>query len=268
MVVITVAATILIMACSKVPSGVLPKEKMAQMLADFHTGEAVVDMNRGEFYNDSLRQLYKQSVYAHHGITAEEADSSFAWYGAHMEEYMAVYDRVIEILEHRSIETGNRIAAEAALSIAGDSVDVWPSARHLVFNALMPTDITTFSFESDENWKKGDNYTWRAKFFNNPEELNWAIAALYNDGSVESVQRAFAGDGWFELSLQTDSTKHVKRLYGYMAAKYRPGASLKADSVEMIRKHSTPDNYGNRYNVIQHGMLNAPDTKTDSISPR
>ena len=111
-------------ACSKVPGGVIPPERMAELLADFHTGEAVVDMNRTEFYTDSLRQLYKQSVYARHGVTPEEVDSSFSWYGRHMAEYMDVYDRTIEILDRRLIETGNRIAAEAALSIAGDSVDV------------------------------------------------------------------------------------------------------------------------------------------------
>ena len=36
-------------ACSKVPGGVIPPERMAELLADFHTGEAVVDMNRTEF---------------------------------------------------------------------------------------------------------------------------------------------------------------------------------------------------------------------------
>lgn len=98
---------------------------------------------------------------------------------------MEVYDKTIEILDHRLIETGNRIAAEAALSIAGDSVDVWPNARFITFNDIMPSRMATFSFSNDENWERGDSYTWRAKFFNNTENLCFTIVAEYTDGTVE-----------------------------------------------------------------------------------
>lgn len=120
-------AVLALSACSKVPSGVIAPEEMAQLLADIHTGESVIDMNRMEFSSDSAKQAYKQSVYARHGVTAEQVDSSFGWYGRNISQYMEVYDRTIEILDRRLIETGNRIAADAALSIAGDSVDVWPN---------------------------------------------------------------------------------------------------------------------------------------------
>ena len=244
-----IALGLLVCACSKVPGGVIPPDRMAELLADFHIGEAVVDMNRGEFYNDSLRQLYKQSVYARHGVTPEEVDSSFAWYGRHMSEYMEVYDKTIEILDHRLIETGNRIAAEAALSIAGDSVDVWPNARFITFNELMPSRMATFSFSNDENWERGDSYTWRAKFFNNTENLCFTIVAEYTDGTVEIATKNFSADGWNEIVFNTDSTLTANRIFGFIDGISRPGTSLRTDSMEMIRKRVNHDVAPNRYNT-------------------
>lgn len=244
-----IALGLLVCACSKVPGGVIPPDRMAELLADFHIGEAVVDMNRGEFYNDSLRQLYKQSVYARHGVTPEEVDSSFAWYGRHMSEYMEVYDKTIEILDHRLIETGNRIAAEAALSIAGDSVDVWPNARFITFNELMPSRMATFSFSNDENWERGDSYTWRAKFFNNTENLCFTIVAEYTDGTVEIATKNFSADGWNEIVFNTDSTLTANRISGFIDGISRPGTSLRTDSMEMIRKRVNHDVAPNRYNI-------------------
>lgn len=250
-----IAAALLAGACSKVPGGVIPPDRMAELLADFHTGEAVVDMNRTEFYNDSLRQLYKQSVYARHGVTPEEVDSSFSWYGRHMAEYMEVYDKTIEILDHRLIETGNRIAAEAALSIAGDSVDVWPNARFITFSSTMPSRIAAFSFSNDENWERGDSYTWRAKFFNNTENLCFTMVTEYTDGTVEIATRNFSADGWNELVFNTDSTLTANRIYGFIEGLSRPGTMLRTDSMEMIRKrvdHNTPVS---RYNVRTYRRL-------------
>lgn len=244
-----IALGLLVCACSKVPGGVIPPDRMAELLADFHIGEAVVDMNRGEFYNDSLRQLYKQSVYARHGVTPEEVDSSFAWYGRHMSEYMEVYDKTIEILDHRLIETGNRIAAEAALSIAGDSVDVWPNARFITFNELMPSRMATFSFSNDENWERGDSYTWRAKFFNNTENLCFTIVAEYTDGTVEIATKNFSADGWNEIVFNTDSILTANRIFGFIDGVSRPGTSLRTDSMEMIRKRVNHDVAPNRYNI-------------------
>ena len=129
---------------------------------------------------------------------------------------MDVYDETIEILEQRLTESGNRIAAANALSIAGDSVDVWPSARHITFNDIMPSKMITFSFDSDKNWERGDNYTWRAKFFNSPDDSQWVLAAEYSDGSVEYISSKVGGDGWKEIKLQTDSTLTPVRIFGYL----------------------------------------------------
>ncbi len=258
-------AVLALSACSKVPSGVIAPEEMAQLLADIHTGESVIDMNRMEFSSDSAKQAYKQSVYARHGVTAEQVDSSFGWYGRNISQYMEVYDRTIEILDRRLIETGNRIAADAALSIAGDSVDVWPNPRFITFNSHMPSRFATFSFAADENWEPGDSYTWRAKFFNHALDSRWTIAVEYTDGSVEYIARKFSGDGWNQLVIHTDSTLTARRGFGFFEGEGKSGTDLRLDSIEMVRKRLNPEKYAGRHIVRKIRKFNDEES-SDSIS--
>lgn len=253
-------------ACSKVPSDIIQPHDMAELMADVHIGESVVEMNRGDYRNDSLKQLMKQSVYARHGYTTAQVDSSFLWYGRNIKYYMDVYDETIEILERRLIESGNRIAAANALSIAGDSVDVWPGARYVIVNDRMPSKIVTFSFEQDPNWEHGDNYTWRAKFFNSPEEIQWLIGTEYADGSVEYLHESPGGDGWHEIKLQTDSTLEPVRIFGYLNVHPRTGTDLRLDSIEMVRKRVNSNDYRRPYTVFRRGFYPASESKPDSAS--
>ncbi len=244
---ILLISTVLLTACKKVPSDVIQPSAMARLMADIHTAEAVVEMNRSSYYTDSLKQTMRQSVYLRHGVTSEQVDSSTAWYGRNIKYYMEVYDKTIAILEQRLLETGNRIAADNALSIAGDSVDVWPNPRFISIHDRLPSSIMTFSFGRDHNWQKGDNYTWRAKVSNPGERMEWMLGAEYSDGSVEWHYETPDGDGWKYINLQTDSLRHPTRLFGYLSALNRPGTELRLDSMELVRKRLNRDTYRRTY---------------------
>ncbi|MDE6612241.1 MAG: DUF4296 domain-containing protein [Muribaculaceae bacterium] len=254
-------------SCSKTPKGIIPPEQMAQLMADIHTGEAVIELNRGEYRTDSMKQALKQSVYARHGVDAATVDSSYLWYGRNINSYLEVYDRTIEILEHRLIESGNRVAAEAALSVAGDSVDVWPYPRYVAVNDRMPSKTLAFSFARDENWKRGDMYVWRVKAINNPSNSRWSIVAEYSDGDVDYLSQEFSGDGWKEIVLYTDSLRDATRVYGHLLGANPHGTSLRFDSIEMVRKRVDPSAYGRRYSVRRlHGLLPAVEIEPDEAA--
>ncbi len=258
-----VLAAALAVGCHGVPSNVIQPEEMAQLMADVHTGEAVVDMNRRDYETDSAKQAFKQSVYIAHGVTAEQVDSSMAWYGRNITKYMDVYDRTIEILEHRLNEMGNRVAAEAAMSASGDSVDVWPYPRYIAISPVSPTNIITFAFASDENWQAGDVYTWRAKFFNNGSDTEWKIAAAYDDGGVETVYSTNSGDGWREITFRADSTRALTNIAGYLLAGMPEYGTLQLDSIALVRKRLNPARYTERYR--QRAVRNYGAVALDSI---
>ncbi|MDE6206615.1 MAG: DUF4296 domain-containing protein [Muribaculaceae bacterium] len=254
----------LLYACSGVPSGVIPPDKMSKLMADVHIAEAVLDMNRSTYSNDSLRQTMKQSVFARYKVTSAEFDSSLSWYGHHIEKYMEVYDGTIDILERRLTETGNRLAADASLSIAGDSVDVWPGARYIRIGAKAPSNTVVFDYSRDHNWERGDMYTWRGKFFNTYGDSEWLIGIDYADGSSEWHNERLSGDGWREMKVQTDSLRDPVRIYGYMLMKYRPGTEVVVDSLQMVRRRLNPESYRRSY-FISLRKFNEPVEIPDSL---
>lgn len=250
-------------SCSKVPGYVIPPDKMAQILADVHVGEAVIDLNRNDYRTDSTKQLMLQSVLAKHDVNKHDLDTSFDWYGHNISYYMEVYDKTIELLERRIAETGNRIAAEN-ISIAGDSVDVWNSSPFIALNNLSPSNFLTFSLNEDENWEKGDSYTWRAKFTNNAEKSLWGIMADYDDGSMEIFTSDLSGDGWQELSFICDSTKTAKRVYGYLSITPRGATTVWADSLMLIRNRLNQETYRHHYRQQRIKPKNAEKIMTEA----
>lgn len=263
---IVILLLLCLVSCNRVPSGIIKPKAMAELMADVHTAEAVIDMNHNAFVYDSAKQVLKESVYAKHGVSAEQVDSSLAYYGRNMTKYMDVYDRAIAILERRLEENG-RVAAEAAMSMAGDSVDVWTGARFISFNDRMPSKLITYNYQRDHNWESGDVYVWRAKFNGSPEpESQWIMAAEYTDGTVEYITHNTGQDGWREMSIHTDTLRTLTRLYGVFEAVNRPGSSLIVDSIEMVRKRLDREQYNRRFSVRRlRNVFPEVEVKNDSI---
>lgn len=251
---------VLASACRKVPSDYIQPEEMAQLMADVHTAEAVVESNRGQYMSDSAKLVMKQSVYMKHGVDGETVDSSLAWYGRNITYYMDVYDRTIEILEQRLAETGSRVAAEAAMSLSGDSVDVWTHPRYIAFTRLSPTKVMTFSYRADENWQRGDVYQWSVKAFNVTPGSRWLIATEYDNGTVETMSHELTrSDGWQRLALYTDSTLNAVRVAGMLVVGNADNVDVRLDSVELVRKRLEPANYGKRLQQTRVTRYSSPD---------
>lgn len=232
---------VLVTNCSGRPSGVLSKEDMAQLLADIHIGEGVIESSSRSFPNDSAKQAFLQAIYQKHGVTREEVDSSFSWYGYNMEKYMEVYDRTIEILEKR-LDKAQEIAGASAsgsveltMDLQGDSVDVWPGLRWRRFASAMPNDHITFSLSTDRNWERGDVYTLRAKTIDNHQPFTFTITAEYQDGNSEYITTSMPGDGWHELRIALDSARVANKVYGIISYPSQKGEVVFVDSISLMR---------------------------------
>lgn len=257
---------LLLVSCGKVPSYVIDLDDMAAVLADIHVGESVIELNRKDYRTDSLRMLMKQSILDRHGVTPQQFDTSMWWYSHNISQYIELYDKTINNLERRIAETGNRIAAEN-VSLAGDSVDVWPSARTISFGRRSPSQYITFSLGADDNWEHGDYYTWRGKFINNNDASTWVLAAQYTDGTSEFISSNISGDGWHEINFIADSTRTADRIFGYFKAESRGETTLWVDSLMLIRNRLTPERYRKRFNQTRISPKNPVDTQSlDSVA--
>ncbi len=231
-------------ACQKKPEGILDKEEMATLMADIHMGEAVIDYNYSEFPNDSTRKMLKQSIYDAHGVDASTVDTSFVWYGNHIEEYIKVYDRTIEIIQDRQRDYAS--AANAQIAIAGDSVDVWNGFRHIIVNSATPSNIITFNMTPDSTWHKGDVYMLRYKPINTQASIKSRLLVDYSNGTTHYVDESFRDKIQNSIKLPIDSTLTPLKVYGYIEIPANNTSTFEIDSLALIRM---------RHHLIRHTYL-------------
>ncbi|MCH5327174.1 MAG: DUF4296 domain-containing protein, partial [Duncaniella sp.] len=80
----------MMMACHSRPGNIISEKKMAEILADVYVGEAVIESTPQLFTTDSARRAFKQEIFARHGVTNADVDTSLFWYGYNVEQYMEV----------------------------------------------------------------------------------------------------------------------------------------------------------------------------------
>lgn len=238
----------MLVSCQRVPKNIIQPDDMAELLADIHTAEGVVEINYGAYTSDSAKQALKQAVLAKHGVSQDDLDTAFMWYGNHLDRYMDIYAETEEILQERIDRNDAVQAAAVNVSVAGDSVNVWSGARRYMLTPGSPTHALKFDLKRDKNWKKGDMYTLRGKFFNAAGVSHWGMVAEYADTVKETFSAQFSGDGWHEMTFFTDSTRVLKRFYGYtIVAKGQNRTPVFIDSIELVRSRVNPERYVQRY---------------------
>lgn len=238
-------------ACSGTPSGVISPSKMALLLADLHEAEAVVDQSAGTFRSDSLRLALKQSVFAHNGVTADQVDTSFAWYGRHIDKYNEVCDMTIAELQKRLDR--NRLENDADghapartdffVSADGDSVDIWNDVTLRNMSPLMSSQIISFDFRADNNWEPGDNYTLRFKLNNTAAgSVRATLVAEYPDGTMNYATAIARNDAWHRLTLHLNAEKRASSLYGVITPEFADSkipvavSPIQIDSISLVRQ--------------------------------
>ena len=82
-----------------VPSRIIPKDKMVDVLVDVHLAEAAAD-NHGlkSPQIDMMMAARYDSVFQKHGITFEEFKSSYDYYLAHPDVLSEIYSEVVNKL--------------------------------------------------------------------------------------------------------------------------------------------------------------------------
>lgn len=238
-----VVVSAVLSACTGVPDDVIPQEDMALLLADVHTGEAVVEASPSTFTGDSVKRAFKQSIFASHGVTSDQVDHSLRWYGNHMDKYVEVYDRVIEILDTRmeaaqqqaGVAGGQQNAYGQMLALEGDSVDVWNQVRFRPFGYGIPSDRIAFVLNYDPNWERGDVYTLRSKLIGNSRQGNLTVAVDYSDGTSEHFSQAMIGEGWHDISFALDSARSAREIYGAISYDAAPKEKAYIDSITLMR---------------------------------
>ena len=248
---------VLLTGCDKAPDGIIKESDLADFLYDLYRLEAIIDMNPEAFPTDSVKRVAKQSLFQKHGITQAEYDSSLVWYATNFEAYNTVHKKVMMRLQDDNKELTaemakapqeHKSAADDAqkhkmYAAKGDTADIWNDDRSLMLTAGLKRGYFAFDFDPDGEHRKGDKYLLGMKMLSFNNTFSLMLAAEYADGTVSIASRNASLNGWTELALQTDSTRNVRRIFGYIhynVASHSVVAFL--DSISLVRAHLRPEN--------------------------
>lgn len=252
--------SLLMVACTSRPSGVLSKKEMINLLVEIHKSEAYVLAHNGQFHNDSLKRAMEQSIYERYGVTKEEVDSSLSWYVHHADEYVKIYDGVIAELTDQSQNIHSKNVKENdALMENGDSVNIWESAPVRLLSQKLGLKDVMFDVASDPAFKKGDLF--RLNFhIAGYRDANVMIGVDYSDGSYGYMNRSTHEDGRHFVYFQTDSTKTIKRIYGVVSLTMNYNEFVYMDSISLVRTRLQPERYHQFYSTrnLRTNEQNAP----------
>lgn len=261
-----VMALFVLAACSHDPDYVIGKKKMVDVLVDVHKAEAVIESNYNLYSSNADKKKLREAVFLKHGITQEQFDTNLVWYGHHIEDYMAIYEQVIERLQTENDEAKKLLAEENSqtMSQPGDSVDVWKQKRAHVFDTRQASNLLAFEIVPDENFRIRDYFELRFKVLFMPRlavkpQVYMAIRHSNNDIVYNQVD--VDREGWCTLPLQSDSVASLQRLFGYVVLPVQPVPSaMYVDSLSLIRRH-----YNNRIPAVS-GQKPLPERPVENKS--
>lgn len=237
---------VVLMACSKVPDGILSEKKMQYVLTDMLIAESMVNVDYNAYRSDTMRLALYEGVFRKHGITRAYYDSSLVWYGRNLDIYMKVYDRVLADLDRRINDLGD-VQADAVPVSNQDSVDIWPRRQFL---ALMPSSVfngVIFDIKPQTAYSSGSSFVLGMRVWGLNEGMRHVpeirISAEQED-TVLTVDDKILRDGYHETILRTLPTKRVKRVYGYIRMDNKDTAYYKVyvDSLNLMKY-----NYGKTF---------------------
>lgn len=241
-------AAIALMSCSHTPDGIVSRKVMTDILYDMYRSEAVMEYERSLYYSDSLKLLLRHAIYQRHGVTPAQVDTSFYWYGHHIDQFIEMHDEVIRRLQDDLKQQTGRSVVYAE----GDSIDLWPGLPAYRFSGDRMVTTLQYSVPLDNDAKDGDNYT--LQFHQSDPELAEATIAMfanYDDQTVEfRIIHSSSTNPWNRIILPTDSTKALTRLYGYISYQLlSPTLPAYIDSVSLVRTRLNPATYSQRYSL-------------------
>ena len=183
------------------PSGVLSKGKMTDILYDYHLALAMAHMDDNGDKGQSL--AYREAVLRKHDVTSAEFDSSMVYYMRHTELLEDVYKDLTDRYNNEITAMGGSAKEGgefANLSATGDTANVWNLATSMVFMPVKPFNSSSFNIKVDSTFHKGDRLM-----------LDFDAQFIYQDGmrnGVAMLAVQFGNDSIAQRTIMIQSTQH------------------------------------------------------------
>lgn len=226
---IFLAGLLMISSCQNRPKEVLSRNEMEQLLYDIYLAEATMEHEYQLFNTPEKKEAYINRLFASHGVTQAEWDSSLSWYSDRIDLYLKMNDSVKARLERARKEVDAEIARQAALKVQDPrTLPLSYIPRHYLFTSSAADRGFRFRLlEPDINERiTSDQFSFTFSVIGIPPNFSHRLTSLltleYGDTTIYLPQRI------------TENSS-----YRFTAMKYLPG-----DSITEIRGDTLREIYG------------------------
>lgn len=236
-------------SCIDNSSLVVDDDKMVDLLVDLHKYEAILAMRTGEFNSDSVKKVYRQTILKKHGVSQEQFDSSLAWYGRHIDDYVKIYDRVLQEYDRQILATNDRAAETGEIyeGIANDAENMWTLAPLYIISSKDENKNIIFEITDSNLFNNGDRLRWQLRVTNVTQEVSMMLGVDYDNNSTSFMSKDIRKDGKYNITLQTDSSLKVERLFGIVRCNPKQKEVLFFDSIVVDRLPLVASSYNIKY---------------------
>lgn len=244
-----ILALILLAACDDRPKDVLSRGKMEDVLYDYHIMQGIINQ-LPDNEREAKAEDYINAVYAKHGITEAQFDSSIVYYNRHSKELHKIYTNLKErysiVNDEIQLVNGNNDMM-AIFATGGDTTNLWNSARLLTLRNKNLLNKESFTILADTSFRRSDQFilTLTPVFIKERREdydiaLYVGLSVLYTSGKHVGTTRVINNDGLQQLTLQTSTDDDIKSLTGFFY--YRGKKTMRnlclIDNISLVRMHA------------------------------
>lgn len=244
-----ILALILLAACDDRPKDVLSRGKMEDVLYDYHIMQGIINQ-LPDNEREAKAEDYINAVYAKHGITEAQFDSSIVYYNRHSKELHKIYTNLKErysiVNDEIQVVNGNNDMM-AIFATGGDTTNLWNSARLLTLRNKNLLNKESFTILADTSFRRSDQFilTLTPVFIKERREdydiaLYVGPSVLYTSGKHVGTTRVINNDGLQQLTLQTSADNDIKSLTGFFY--YRGKKTMRnlclIDNISLVRMHA------------------------------
>lgn len=245
---ILILLCLLAVSCEERPEGVLPPDELEEVLFDYHLTQGVLDIQPPESYTNNQR--YLDAVFANHGITEAQFDSSMIWYTREAMQLKEIYAnlnrRFTDLESALKLEAGNSDIT-LGLSASGDTANIWSTATTIILRPAPLQKKFVFSIQNDSTlFLRRDRLRMVANgvFFreNSEDRENSVEVGLiieYVNGRTMGVNRTLVNNTPIELSIDASDEDDIRAVHGFF---YYTGKTVQRNlaiitGIALIRMH-------------------------------
>ncbi|MDD2513828.1 MAG: DUF4296 domain-containing protein [Proteiniphilum sp.] len=228
---IFLAGVLLVSSCQNRPKEVLKRKEMERLLYDVYLAEATMENEYHRFNSPEKKEAYINRVFALHGVSQAQWDTSLSWYSDRIDLYLKMNDSVKVRLDRARKEVDGEIGRLAARKVS-DPRTLSPSYIPSYYSFSGSAAERGFRFHLNEYDVKeritDDQFTYTYSVIGIPPLFPPRITSLltleYGDTSIYLPQqitenktyRTIATKYLPEDTLRNTRQDTLRHIYGYI----------------------------------------------------